>query len=69
MIIGVDDKGKPIGVEDAKKLFEDVPNKIKDILGIIPKVIDESKKGKHTACVKVVDIFGCDTSITVEVEI
>lgn len=24
--------------------------------------------GKHTACVKVVDVFGCDTSITVEVE-
>ena len=27
------------------------------------------KSGKHTACVKVVDVFGCDTSITVEVEI
>jgi len=27
------------------------------------------KKGKYMACVKVVDIFGCDTSITVEVEI
>jgi adenine-specific DNA-methyltransferase len=25
--------------------------------------------GKHTVCVKVVDVFGCDTSITVEVEI
>ena len=25
------------------------------------------KKGRYTACVKVVDIFGCDTSITVEV--
>ena len=27
------------------------------------------KGGKHTACVKVVDVFGCDTSITVEVEV
>jgi adenine-specific DNA-methyltransferase len=27
------------------------------------------KKGRYTACVKVVDIFGCDTSITVEVVI
>lgn len=27
------------------------------------------RRGKHTACVKVVDVFGCDTSITVEVEI
>jgi adenine-specific DNA-methyltransferase len=26
-----------------------------------------SKKGRYTACVKVVDIFGCDTSISVEV--
>jgi hypothetical protein len=27
------------------------------------------KPGAYTACVKVVDIFGCDTSITVEVKI
>lgn len=27
------------------------------------------KSGKHTICVKVVDVFGCDTSITVEVEV
>ena len=27
------------------------------------------KPGTFTACVKVVDVFGCDTSITVEVEI
>ncbi len=26
------------------------------------------KKGRYTACIKVVDIFGCDTSITVEVD-
>lgn len=25
--------------------------------------------GKHTACVKVVDVFGCDTSITAEIEV
>lgn len=27
------------------------------------------KKGKYTACVKVVDVFGCDTSVTVDVRI
>jgi hypothetical protein len=27
------------------------------------------KAGKHTLCVKVVDVFGCDTSITLEVTI
>jgi hypothetical protein len=26
-----------------------------------------AKDGKYTICVKVVDVFGCDTSITVEV--
>jgi len=26
------------------------------------------KPGKYLACVKVVDVFGCDTSITVEVD-
>lgn len=25
--------------------------------------------GKYTACIKVVDVFGCDTSITVEIEV
>ena len=28
-----------------------------------------TKPGKYTACVKVVDVFGCDTSITVEVKV
>ncbi len=28
-----------------------------------------SEKEKYTACVKVIDVFGCDTSITVEVKI
>ncbi len=28
-----------------------------------------AKKGEHTACVKVIDTFGCDTSITVEVDV
>ncbi len=27
------------------------------------------KAGPHTACVKVVDVFGCDTSITLEVRV
>jgi adenine-specific DNA-methyltransferase len=28
-----------------------------------------AKKGRHTACVKVINAFGCDTSITMEVDI
>lgn len=39
----------------------------------LPTITDQGyeyeKKGKHIACVKVVDVFGADTSITVEVEV
>jgi adenine-specific DNA-methyltransferase len=38
----------------------------------LPTISDQSfvypTRGKHTACVKVVDTFGCDTSITVPIE-
>ena len=44
--IGKDDKGKTIGIEHAVKLVKDIPGKIRDTMGIIPKVtaIDEGKK-------------------------
>ena len=44
--IGKDDNGKTIGVEHAVKLVKDIPGKIRDTMGIIPKVtaIDEGKK-------------------------
>ncbi|MBM4146066.1 MAG: transcriptional regulator [Nitrospira sp.] len=53
LIIGIDDKGKPVGVVNARKLLEDVPNKMRDILGIIPRVITKSKKGKDTLVIEV----------------
>jgi len=36
--IGLDDNGKIVGVTDCKKLLEDIPNKIKDTMGIIADV-------------------------------
>ena len=33
--IGVDDDRQVTGVEDSKRLMEDIPNKIRDVLGII----------------------------------
>ena len=36
--IGTDDRGAVIGVTDCKKLLEDIPNKVRDILGIIVDV-------------------------------
>lgn len=36
--IGKDDNGNTVGVADAKKLMEDIPNKVKNLLGIIVDV-------------------------------
>ena len=36
--IGMDDNGKVVGVSNAKKLLEDIPNKVRDVLGIIVDV-------------------------------
>jgi putative transcriptional regulator len=46
MFIGVDDKGNVVGIQNAKKLSEDLPNKIKDILGILVDVdiLEEKEK-------------------------
>lgn len=46
MFIGVDDKGNVVGIQNAKKLSEDLPNKIKDILGILVDIdiLEEKEK-------------------------
>ncbi len=36
--IGKDDDGKTVGVSDYKKLMDDLPNKIRDVLGIMAEV-------------------------------
>ncbi|HEY6880185.1 MAG TPA: ATP-binding protein [Polyangiales bacterium] len=38
LIIGKNDRGKPVGVSDAKRLLEEIPNKARDLLGIVPSV-------------------------------
>lgn len=44
--IGTDDNGNVIGVQDSKKLLEDIPNKVRDILGIIVDVNLLTQDGK-----------------------
>lgn len=46
LIIGMSDKGKPVGIADAKKLLVDLPNKIRDVLGILADVRLVRKEGK-----------------------
>jgi len=36
--IGIDDNGNPVELENVRKLMEDIPNKIKNIIGIVPNV-------------------------------
>lgn len=38
IFIGKDDNGNVVGVTDSKKLLEDIPNKIRDVLGILSDV-------------------------------
>ena len=53
LIVGIDDKGKPIGVKDVRKLLQDLPNKARDILGIIPKIKMDKKGGKDIIVIDV----------------
>ena len=45
--IGMNDNGKVVGVADADKLLEDIPNKVRDVLGIIVDVnlLEENGRG------------------------
>ncbi|HDZ85226.1 MAG TPA: transcriptional regulator [Candidatus Moranbacteria bacterium] len=46
--IGKDDNGNVVGVENAKKLLEDIPNKTKDILGIMVDVnLHATREGEY----------------------
>ena len=44
--IGSHDDGTVIGVQDSKKLLEDIPNKVRDVLGIIVDVNLLTEDGK-----------------------
>jgi len=38
LLIGLDDTGKVIGLKNSRKLMEDIPNKVRDVLGILVEV-------------------------------
>ncbi len=46
LYIGVNDAGKPTGVKDADRCMVDIPNIVKDILGITPDVMLKKKDTK-----------------------
>ncbi len=47
LYIGIDDKGKAMGIYNHNKLLEDLPNKFRDILGVYAEVNLHEEKGKN----------------------
>ena len=45
LYVGVKDNGEVCGVQDAKKLMEDIPNKVRDMMGILVDVNLKEKDG------------------------
>ena len=48
-VIGRNDKGMPVGVADARKLLEDLPNKIRDVLGVMADVSLVKKSERNSS--------------------
>ena len=46
LYVGVKDNGEVCGVQEAKKLMEDIPNKVRDMMGILVDVNLKEKDGK-----------------------
>jgi ATP-dependent DNA helicase RecG len=47
IFLGKDDNGNVVGVEDFKKLMDEIPNKIRNSLGITAEVNLHQENGKH----------------------
>jgi ATP-dependent DNA helicase RecG len=53
LFLGKDDRGKTVGLDDPQKLMEDIPNKVRDILGIIVDLDLHDEKGHQFIEVRV----------------
>jgi ATP-dependent DNA helicase RecG len=47
IFIGKDDNGKVVGINDYKKLMDDIPNKVKNTMGISVEVNLHQENGKY----------------------
>src|SRR3546814_12201427 len=48
IFIGKDDSGNVLGITDSKRLLEEIPNKVRDVLGILVDVnLYETKEGDY----------------------
>jgi ATP-dependent DNA helicase RecG len=53
LVIGRNDQGVVVGAPDARKLLVDLPNKIRDVLGIVADVRLMQKAGKELIEIRV----------------
>ena len=53
LVIGRNDKGMAVGVKNAKRLLEELPNKVRDILGIMVAVNLVTEAGKELVEIRV----------------
>lgn len=53
LIIGRDDRGMAVGVKDARSLMEEIPNKVRDLLGIMVDVNLRKEKGRELVEIRV----------------
>ena len=53
LVIGRDDKGEAVGVKNARKLLVDIPNKVRDLLGIMVDVNLEGEQGRERIEIRV----------------
>ena len=53
LVIGRNDKGLPFGVADSKRLLEELPNKIRDVLGIMAEVRLVTESGQELIEIRV----------------
>src|SRR4051812_45283981 len=53
LVIGRDDRGVAVGVKDARRLMEEIPNKVRDILGIMVEVNLRRVEGRELVEIRV----------------
>ena len=53
LVIGRNDRGQAVGVKDARRLLVDIPNKVRDVLGVMVDVNLITEKGKELVEIKV----------------
>ncbi|MFM8408850.1 MAG: helix-turn-helix domain-containing protein, partial [Alphaproteobacteria bacterium] len=58
LVIGMNDDGDPVGAQDADRLLVGLPNKIRDMLGLVVPVRSISRRGKPLVEIEV------DASVT-----